>query len=131
MIVAFDSDVLIYAAASDHPVGERTRRILDDPALVGRLVGSALLLPEVLAKPLRTAHTEEVGALTRILSRLQLHPLDETTASLATSLAAQYRLKAPDAVHLATAVATGADLFLTHNTKDFTAKIVEVRCGPP
>ncbi|MGL4175773.1 MAG: type II toxin-antitoxin system VapC family toxin [Dermatophilaceae bacterium] len=131
MIVAFDSDVLIYAAAAEHPIGERVRQLLDESGPDDSYVGSVLLLPEVLAKPLRVDRAAEVDSLTRILARLQLHPLDEATASLATSLAARYRLKAADAVHLATAVNAGADLFASHNTKDFTDDIVEVRCGLP
>jgi predicted nucleic acid-binding protein len=48
------------------------------------------------------------------------------TAELATSLSVRYRLKAADAIHLATAVSTGADRFLTNNQRGFPRDIAEV-----
>ena len=44
----------------------------------------------------------------------------------ATALASRYGLKAADATHLATAVAMGADRFVTNNQRDFPATIAEV-----
>lgn len=128
MIWAFDADVLIYAAAQGHPVGERVAALFaatEGDGVVG--VGSALLLPEVLAKPMRQdPGSAEVAVLTALLSRLDLHPLHVATARLATVLAARYRLRAADAAHLATAIAAGADRFLTGNRKDFPTAITEI-----
>lgn len=122
---AFDADVLIYAAAGT-PLGRRIRALfpVDSGALAG--VGSVLLLPEVLSKPMRDGATDEVGVLVGLLSRLDLRAVDPVTAEVATSLAAGYRLKAADAVHLATAVVVGADRFLTNNRKDFPTSIREI-----
>ena len=47
-------------------------------------------------------------------------------ARAATVLAAAYRLRATDAVHLATAVNAGADRFITNNRKDFPRSITEI-----
>lgn len=128
MITAFDADVVIYAT-SDHPFAEQVGRVLE----AGRewSVGSVLLIPEVLAKPIRIRALEERDALVAVLRRITLHPLDESTAALATTLAAQYRLRTADAVHLATAVAVGADRFLTNNTKDFGGEIAEIEIVTP
>jgi predicted nucleic acid-binding protein len=52
--------------------------------------------------------------------------VDSATAQLATVLGAQHRLRAADAVHLATAVNTGADRFITNNQSDFSARITEI-----
>lgn len=95
-------------------------------------MGSVLLLPEVLS-PLRQtgAVSPEVRSLLAVLARLDLRPLDELTAQLATSLAASYGLRAAEAVHLATAVAAGADRFLTNNRKDFPRSIAEVEVTYP
>ena len=65
----------------------------------------------------------ELGAL---LGRLDLRPVDEATAGLATALGAAHRLRAIDAVHLATAVSAGADRFLTTNRADFPKSIREI-----
>lgn len=123
---AFDADVLIYAAAADHPLGRRVRALFDTCAddLVG--VGSLMMLPEVLAKSLRDGATDELMALTALLSRVDLRPLDAVTAEVSTSLSASHRLRAADAVHLATAVVAGADRFVTNNRRDFPTSIVEI-----
>jgi predicted nucleic acid-binding protein len=127
---AFDADVLIYAAVEGHPLGTRVRALLPDPppepqaAPAG--VGSVLLLPELLAKPLREGADGEVAALAGLLGRLELLPMDEATAELAVALGATYGLRAADAVHLATAVGAGADRFVTNDERDFPRSIEEI-----
>ena len=124
-LTAFDADVLIYAADRDNELGARVRP-LREGADVSR-VGSVLLLPEVLSKPMRTdPNSPEAQALVGVLSRLDLRPTDTPTARLALSLAVFYGLHAADAVHLATAVAAGADRFLTNNRKDFPRTMAEI-----
>ena len=71
---AFDSDVLIYAAAPDHPLGGRVRAVLPVQAPAG--VGSVLLVPELLTTPVRGGADGEQVALAAILSRLDLRPVD-------------------------------------------------------
>lgn len=119
---AFDADVLIYAATAD-PRGMPIRRLVaGDPAGIG----SVLLLPEVLARPLRRGQASEIRALEWMLTRLDLKPVDSSTARLAATLGATYALRAADAVHLATAVVAGADRFITNNAKDFPVSITEI-----
>ncbi len=127
---AFDADVLIYAAVPDHPLGRRVAALFptdpvddEDPPFG---VGSVLLLPEVLGKPLRDGLDEEARALGGLLARLDLRPLDRATAELAVALSIAYRLRAADAAHLATAVAVGADRFVTNNRRDFPGVIREI-----
>lgn len=123
---AFDADVLIYAGVDGHPLGRRVRALFPvEPGAVAG-VGSLLLLPEVLSKPMRDGRADEIGALFGLLSRLELRAVDPTTAEVATSLAATHRLRAADAVHLATAVVAGADRFITNNRKDFPTGIGEI-----
>lgn len=124
-VTAFDADVLIYAAATGHPLGTRVRPLFRQADFVG--VGSVLLLAEVLAKPMRVDPTSpETSALVGLLARLDLRPLDVATGRLALALASSYRLRAADAAHLATAVAAGADRFLTNNRTDFPQSISEI-----
>jgi predicted nucleic acid-binding protein len=129
---AFDADALIYAAVPGHPLGQRVAALFRSAGprtLVG--TGSVLLLPEVLGKPLRDGATDEVRLLAGLLARLDLRPADRATAELATALATRYRLKAADAVHLATAVAMGADRFITNNQRDFPATMTEIAVTYP
>lgn len=127
---AFDAGVLIYAAVTDHALGRRVRALFPaDPieatgAVAG--IGSVLLIPELLTKPLRDEATDELEELAALLSRLDLRPTDEATAELATVLGASYGLRAAAAVHLATAVGGGADRFLTNNLSDFPKTITEI-----
>jgi predicted nucleic acid-binding protein len=123
--IAFDADVLIYAAARDHPIGVQVARLFAADEIAR--VGSVLLLTEVLAKPMRDdPASDETAALLSLLSRLDLRPLDDATSRLALVLAVTYGLRAADAAHLATAVAAGADCFLTNNRKDFPQTIGEI-----
>lgn len=127
---AFDADVLIYAI---EPGNEFRTRILDlippepltdDERSAG--VGSVLLLPELLGRPMRAKATDQVDALLEVLARLDLHVVDRQIATVATTFAAKYKLKAVDATHLATAVVMGADRFITNNQKDFPKTISEL-----
>lgn len=132
---AFDADVLIYAAVGDHPLGRKVRALLSSPnstemaAPLG--IGSVLLLPEILAKPMRAGNGEELAALGAVLGKLDLRPVDAATAHLAVALAASYRLRAGDAVHLATAVGVGADRFVTNNQRHFPRSITEIAVTYP
>ena len=127
-LAAFDADVLIYAAAVDHPLGAPVARLFSEaggnwPAGIG----SVLLLPEVLAKPMRDdPESAETAALLSLLSRIDLRPTDEPTARLALVLSVKYGLRAADAAHLATAVGGRATRFITNNRKDFPQAISEI-----
>jgi predicted nucleic acid-binding protein len=126
---AFDADVLIYAA-SGHELGGPVRALFPRGSLTdtGDVagVGSVLLLPELLSKPMRDGAADELDALGRLLGRLDLRPVDRLTAEVATAVGSTYRLRAADAAHLATAIVAGADRFITNNTRDFTKAIAEV-----
>jgi predicted nucleic acid-binding protein len=127
---AFDADVLIYAAAANHSLGRRVRALFpagpveDTEAVAG--IGSVLLLPELLTKPLRDRADAELEQMSALLSRLELLPADKAVAELATALGAAYGLRAADSVHLATAVGAGADRFVTNNADDFPQTIAEI-----
>jgi hypothetical protein len=135
MMDAFDADVLIYAGVPGHNLGRRIAAMFTSGPLGDEDppdgVGSVLLLPEVLGKPLREGRTGEVTTLAALLARLDLRPVDRATAELATALCRRYRLRAADATHLATAVAVGADRFITNNRRDFPTSIAEVQVTYP
>ena len=93
--------------------------------------GSVLLVPELLTKPLRDEATDEVVTLASLLARIDLRAVDEATARLAAVLGASYGLRAADTVHLASAVAVGADRFITNNSSDFPTSIREIEVTYP
>ena len=88
--------------------------------------GSQLLVSELMIKPTRENNERELAALTACLARLELRPVDPQVAALSVALGAAYRLKPPDAIHLASAVDAGAERFVTNNRRDFDKGIVEV-----
>jgi predicted nucleic acid-binding protein len=132
---AFDADVLIYAAVPGHHLGRRVRALfpVEQTATSGAIagIGSVLLIPELLTKPMRDGVDGEMEALIALLARVDLRPVDEAIAELATALGATHGLRAADAVHLATAVAAGADRFITNNSSDFTKAITEIEVTYP
>lgn len=113
---AFDTDVLIYASTAD-PRGQ----ILVDAhkSAAGGISGvsSALILTEALA--LGDA-TPSPARIQELIGSLQLVPADTRIAMIGAALRTKYRLKTPDALHLATAIAVGADRFVTGNRRDFS-----------
>lgn len=119
---AFDSNVLIGAARKVAPNLSDRRAISGSPSRLG----SVMLLPEVLSKPIRVGDDSELSALNVLLAAFDLKSVDEEIADAAVTLGAKYGLKAPDAIHLATAVVWGAERFYTHNTKDFGDHITEI-----
>jgi len=126
-LIAFDSDVLIYAAVPGHPLGSRVTTLFPHDPDTPAGVGSLLLLPEVLTKPMRAdPDSEETLVLLSLLSRVDLRPMDLPVARLGLDLGVAYGLHAADAVHLATAVIAGADWFLTNNRRDFPRTIEEI-----
>jgi predicted nucleic acid-binding protein len=132
---AFDADVLIYAAIANHPLGRRVAALFSTDPVTGAVrqtgVGSTLLVPELLSKPLRDEDMAAVTTLSGLLIRLDLRPVDRSIAAHAAVLGAQYKLRAPDATHLATAIRMGAHRFITNNRKDFGASIEEIEITHP
>jgi predicted nucleic acid-binding protein len=84
-------------------------------------VTSALSFLEVLVQPYRVGDDERRVLLTGLLSTFPgltwLH-VDLAIADRAAALRARYNLRTPDAVQIAAALESGADLFLT-NDGDF------------
>ena len=81
-------------------------------------MASALLLTEVLTKPkkennLYLAHFYK----TFIKNNIEIIDFDSELAEKAASIRAQYNLKTPDAIHLATALEGDADFFITNDLK--------------
>jgi predicted nucleic acid-binding protein len=81
-------------------------------------VGSTLILTEVLSQPLRMAKLELVKDYENIIQNsagFTLIPIDDQIARKAAELRAKYGLKTPDALHVATALETHCQAFLTND----------------
>jgi predicted nucleic acid-binding protein len=121
--VALDSCVIIYAMERHPEFGDTARRLLerlDDPDDSMRAVASALALIEVLVQPLRLGRHDLVSEyrnrLTDTGGGLTLVPVTPEVAERAALLrAGSPSLTTPDAIHAATAIVSGADVFLTND----------------
>lgn len=81
---------------------------------------SSITLLEVLVKPLRERTISLAQQYTSILttaSNLILLDVTAFIAQQAAQLRAQYNLKTPDSIQLATAMEAGADYFLTNDAR--------------
>lgn len=79
-----------------------------------------LTLTEVLVHPLRLRDRELADQYRRILlnaSHVTAVPVSDVIAEEAAQLRANYSLRTPDAIQLATAIGSGASSFLTNDSK--------------
>ncbi len=91
------------------------RRVFDGDMVA---LVSTIILPEILAKPLKESDDELVAAYRTMFYQTQgiiLRPASSTIADHAADLRAHYNLKTPDALHIATAIDAGCQAFLTND----------------
>ena len=83
-----------------------------------KATSSVLTLTEVLVHPLKHGNTQLVQTYQMILtnnSDLRLTPITSSIAKTAADLRARHNLRTPDALHLATAIESASDAFLTND----------------
>lgn len=128
--VAFDTQTLIYFL-------ERHPRFLPriEPYLKAVLlgetegIGSVLILTEILTglRKRRQRQTErQVITFFSKSGTIQLIDTTKTIADQAATLRAQYDLRTPDAIHLATAIESDARAFVTGDRKLARVKAIRV-----
>jgi predicted nucleic acid-binding protein len=80
---------------------------------------STITLAEVLTGPFNAGQTALAKRYETTLSLYRVIPISTPITALAAQLRAQYRLRLPDAIQLATALDIGAAAFVTHD-RDFS-----------
>ena len=118
--VMVDTAPFIYVLES-HPHFADQFVGLFEAAAIGDLVIalSTITLAEVLTGPFKAGQTALAKRYEKTLSLYRVVPVSAPIAALAAQLRAQYRLKLPDAIQLATALDIGAAAFVTHD-RDFS-----------
>ena len=118
--VMVDTAPFIYVLES-HPQFADQFVGLIEAAAIGDLVIalSTITLAEVLTGPFKAGQTALAKRYEKTLSLYRVVPVSAPIAALAAQLRAQYRLKLPDAIQLATALDIGAAAFVTHD-RDFS-----------
>lgn len=123
--VAVDSCVLINRFTADQPqFAAGTESLFHDVARGAvQLFGSTLLLVEVLGGRFSdlpdSAKESQIVGLLSDPRRITLVQTTFQVGVVARALRSKYHLAVADAVHLASAIFVGADVFATTNTKDF------------
>ncbi len=118
-LLAFDTAPLIYFIERNANYLERMRNIMQQ-VNAGQPNGlvSVLVLSEILVYPMKTNDLELAQKYETMLinsENFSLIIVNHDVAKKAAELRAQYNLKTPDALHLATAIVSGADAFLTND----------------
>ena len=91
---------------------------------------STITLAEVLTGPFKAGQTALAKRFENALSRYTLLAVTPAVAVLAAQLRAQYHLRLPDAIQLATALDSGATAFVTHD-RDFSQVTgIDILTGP-
>lgn len=128
--VYLDTSIFIYFL-EQHPVYHESCDVVFGRLEGGRIQAatSTLTLMEVLVQPYRLNKEELVlkyYSLFTTYPRLQWIELSREIADRAAKLRADYRLKTPDAIHLASALSCGATGFLCNDT--IFRKVKEIEC---
>ncbi len=128
--LAIDSSAFIdYAEAAPRAIKPLARIFerIGSGTLEG--VTATLSLTEVLTHAAGDAAAG--GQYEALLASVRLVPASEDIARTAALLRTRYRLATPDAIHLATALETGCQAFLTSDAGDFLRASGELRVIVP
>ena len=117
--VYFDANIFIYLLEHHPDLGEVCLSIVQS-AVDKELDGYSgdLVLAELLVKPLKENNARAVQAVRDLFTndtRIELLPHTKTAFISAAHLRANYKIKLPDALHIATAVENHMDVFLTND----------------
>lgn len=122
-----DAAPIIYLVEQMQPFASVVRGKLAAPGLT--LVSSELTRLECRVKPLRNGNTILLQDFDYYFANsiAELVPLTRDVIDRATEIRAQYGFKTPDSLHLAAAVLSHCDIFLTndHRLSRFTSIVIE------
>lgn len=130
--VAIDTNCFIYFFEGGSPRSEYLLRELFEPMMRGhrRGVASVLVLSELLAYPYQLGKDDrahELRAAMVAMPGLVIRDVDADVADRSASLRSLLRFRLPDAIQVATALETGANVFLTNDRELLRAEqVVEV-----
>ena len=119
--IALDTNLFIYAFEQHPEYGEPVKTILEQIEQ-GVVTGTAstITLTEILVKPIREENDlleRKYKLLFTHFPNLEILSVDTAVAERAASLRGKYGIKTPDALVLASAIVSGAGLFITNDLR--------------
>lgn len=128
-IVGLDTMVFIYHFENNQKYSSLTFSILDSLEK-GKFKGitSTLTLLEILVKPKKANNqfiNERYKLILQNFPNLEIKSLDEEIAEIAASIRGKYNINTPDAIQIATALHSKADVFITNDFQ--LQKIPEIK----
>lgn len=120
--IAFDSNILIYFFEETNFLSaeEIELWLRWTTQQQAKIILSPLVITEVLSYPFQHDLENLIETYTRldvILPNISYIPFTPSIATLAANLKARYNFRTPDSIHLATAIESNADFFLTADKK--------------
>ena len=116
--VFFDTNLFIYLIEENpiyfNQINKLIKFLMDNNY---QIVTSTLTLGEILTKPYKDNRMDLVQEYKIFFSAIELVELNNEIASIFARVRADYGIKTPDAIQLASAVYAGCDLFATNDDK--------------
>lgn len=129
-VVALDSNIFIRALDDSGLLGEKSRRLLEDLRQnPQKIFISVIVLEEFFVRVYKENREKDFDNILDFITLgelAQLVDVNKQIALLAAKIRADYRIKAPDAIHLASAVEVNAKTFITTD-KRLPRKIGKLR----
>lgn len=120
-MIALDSNIFIRALDDSGPLGEKSRNLLVElKQATPKIFISVMVLEEFFVKVYKTGREADLNNILDFITMgglAQLVDINRQIALLAAKIRADYNIKAPDAVHLASAIEVGAKTFITTDKK--------------
>jgi uncharacterized protein len=115
MKLYLDACAIIYAVEGNPALRSATRDVINKILPGGSLITSRLSRLECRVKPLRDKNSALLDRYELVFGSREMSIIELSTEVVerATDLRATYNFKAPDALHLASAIHEKADVFLT------------------
>ena len=112
----FDTNIFIYLIEENPLYLNQVYKLLDFlEKNEYEIITSTLTLGEILTKPYKDNRIDLVKTYKAFFSEMKLIELNSEIASSFAKVRADYKIKTPDAVQLASAVYAKADLFVTND----------------
>lgn len=117
--IGIDSMLFIYLL-EDHPEFSNTVSSILKDVESGKMIGvtSVITQLEILVKPKKDHNLPAIEAYKSILSdfpNLEIVPVDNEIADIASTLRADYGIKTPDAIQVATSIKEECSVFVTND----------------